>query len=211
MTRPRLVPCSLQRRPIAPPGRRSISAPASPNQRPRCSASVIRFQTRSTGALMTVSRSIWSGTMGCNLRGLLCHRRVTHPRTRCNPRVTRHTSTAMPHTLLTFLPVATLLTVTPGVATVLVVQRAARDGRRAALLTTAGNELGVLVWAVAAAIGLAAVVAASAAVFTAVKLAGALVLLIMGLRALLHRGSRARLSGSRFGRERSAFASGLVT
>jgi threonine/homoserine/homoserine lactone efflux protein len=117
----------------------------------------------------------------------------------------------MPQLLLAFLPVAALLTITPGVATVLVVQRAARDGRRAALLTTAGNEIGVLVWAAAAAVGLAAVVAASAAVFTAVKLAGALVLLIMGLRALLHRGPRARLSGSRFGRERSAFASGLVT
>ena len=43
---------------IAPPGRRSISAPASPNQRPRCSASVISAQTRSTGAPITVSRSI---------------------------------------------------------------------------------------------------------------------------------------------------------
>src|SRR3954447_10069349 len=88
---------------------------------------------------------------------------------------------------LTFLPVAALLTVTPGVATVLVVQRAARDGRRAALLTTAGDELGVLVWAVAAAIRLAAVVVMSAMVFPAVKLAGAIVLVVMGLRALLHR------------------------
>lgn len=113
--------------------------------------------------------------------------------------------------LLTFLPVAALLTITPGVATVLVVQRAAREGRRAALLTTAGNEIGVLVWAVAAAVGLAAVVAASAAIFTAVKLAGALVLVVMGLRALPHRRTRAHRGGLRVVRERSAFASGLVT
>jgi len=113
--------------------------------------------------------------------------------------------------LLTFLPVAALLTITPGVATVLVVQRAARDGRRAALLTTAGNEIGVLVWAVAAAVGLAAIVAASAAVFTIVKLAGAVVLLVLGLRALVRRRSRERLSTVRFVHERSAFVSGLVT
>src|SRR3954464_6921473 len=130
---------------------------------------------------------------------------------RWETRAGRHTPTAMPHMLLTFLPVAALLTITPGVATVLVVRRAARDGRRAALLTTAGNEFGVLVWAVAAAVGLAAVVAASAAVFTAVKLAGALVLLVMGLRALLRRRPHERLSGVRFACERSAFASGLVT
>jgi threonine/homoserine/homoserine lactone efflux protein len=117
----------------------------------------------------------------------------------------------MQHMLLTFLPVAALLTITPGVATVLVVQRAARDGRRAALLTTAGNEIGVLVWAVAAAVGIAATVAASAAAFTAVKLAGALVLLLMGLRALLRGRSHERLSGVSFVHQRSAFASGLVT
>jgi threonine/homoserine/homoserine lactone efflux protein len=117
----------------------------------------------------------------------------------------------MPQMLLTFLPVAALLTITPGVATVLVVQRAARDGRRAALMTTAGNELGVLVWALAAAIGVAAVVAASAAVFTAVKIAGALVLVAMGLRALLERGTVSGAPRLPAAHERSAFGSGLVT
>ena len=93
---------------------------------------------------------------------------------------------------LHFLPVAALLTVTPGVATVLVVRRAALHGRRAALATTIGNEAGVVVWAIAAAVGLATVVAASAVVFTAVKLAGALVLIAMGVQALRHRGDEPR-------------------
>ena len=44
-------------------------------------------------------------------------------------------------------------------------------------------------------------------VFTAVKLAGAIVLVVMGVRALLHRGT-VTLPRSR---ERSAFGSGLVT
>jgi threonine/homoserine/homoserine lactone efflux protein len=93
----------------------------------------------------------------------------------------------MLHALLAFLPVAAVLTLTPGVATALVVRSAARGGRREALLVTAGNSLGVLAWAVFAAVGIAAVVAASASVFTTIKLAGAIVLMLLGLQGLLAR------------------------
>ena len=93
----------------------------------------------------------------------------------------------MLHSLLAFLPVAAVLTLTPGVATALVVRSAVRGGRREALLVTAGNSLGVLAWAVFAAVGVAAVVAASAELFTTIKLAGALVLVILGLQGLLAR------------------------
>ena len=97
----------------------------------------------------------------------------------------------MIQTLLTFLPVAALLTVTPGVATTLVVRSAARGGTRAALSTIAGNSLGVLAWAALAAFGLAAVVAASATAFTTVKLIGAAVLIVLGIQGLLARKSEA--------------------
>src|SRR4051794_23141773 len=66
----------------------------------------------------------------------------------------------------------------------MVVRSAARGGRREAFACTAGNSLGVLAWGVLAAAGLAAVVAASAAVFTAVKLAGAVVLVVLGVQSL---------------------------
>ncbi|HJS93607.1 MAG TPA: LysE family translocator [Solirubrobacteraceae bacterium] len=113
----------------------------------------------------------------------------------------------MLHTLLTFVPVAILLSLTPGVATALVVRNAARGGRRQAFLTTSGNSVGVLAWACFAAVGIAAVVAASAAVFDAVKLAGAAVLLVMGLRSLLggHDADVPAAPG------RSAFRDGLLT
>ncbi len=113
--------------------------------------------------------------------------------------------------LLHFLPVAALLTVTPGVSTVLVVRRAALHGRRAAVATTIGNETGVIVWAVAAAIGLATVVAASAVVFTAVKLVGAAVLIVMGIAALRHRGDDrgAEIAPPRW--SRSAYRDGVTT
>ena len=89
--------------------------------------------------------------------------------------------------LVAFAPVAALLTVTPGAATALVVRSAVSGGRRRALATTIGNSLGVLAWGCFAAVGIAAVVATSAAAFTTVKLVGAAVLVVLGLQSLLGR------------------------
>ncbi len=108
--------------------------------------------------------------------------------------------------LLTFLPVAVLLSITPGAATALVVRNAARGGRREAFLTTSGNSIGVLAWGCFAAAGIAAIVAASAEAFDAVKLAGAVVLLVLGVRSLMGRhAGEVTVSG------RSAFREGLLT
>lgn len=90
--------------------------------------------------------------------------------------------------LVSFAPIAGLLTLTPGAATALVVRNALRGGRRHAFWTTSGNSAGVLVWGCCAAAGVAAVVAASATAFSAIKLVGAVVLVIMGLRSLWGRG-----------------------
>ena len=117
----------------------------------------------------------------------------------------------MLHTLLTFLPVAVLLSMTPGVATALVVRNAARGGRRHALQTTFGNSVGVLAWGCFAAAGIAALVATSAEVFDAVKLAGAAVLLLIGLRSLLGRDHAPADRGAPTASGRAAFREGLVT
>jgi threonine/homoserine/homoserine lactone efflux protein len=85
--------------------------------------------------------------------------------------------------LVAFAPVAALLTVTPGAATALVVRSAATGGQRRALATTVGNSVGVLAWGC-----FAAVVATSAEAFTAIKLVGAAVLVVLGLQSL--RGQR---------------------
>jgi len=119
----------------------------------------------------------------------------------------------MLHTLLTFVPVAALLSVTPGAATALVVRNAARGGRRHAFFSTSGNSIGVLAWGCFAAVGIATVVAASAAVFDAVKLAGAAVLLVIGLRSLLSRhdgGARGGFGGGTASGQ-GAFREGLLT
>jgi threonine/homoserine/homoserine lactone efflux protein len=112
----------------------------------------------------------------------------------------------MLRTLVAFIPIAALLSVTPGPATAMVVRSAARGGRRDALLTTAGNSLGILVWACLAAAGIAAAVAASATVFSAVKLVGALVLVVLGIQTL--RGRRA--AGERERGHRTALREGLL-
>jgi threonine/homoserine/homoserine lactone efflux protein len=109
--------------------------------------------------------------------------------------------------LAAFVPVAVLVTIVPGPATAMVVRSAARGGRREALVCTAGNSIGVIAWGALAAAGLAAVVATSAELFTAVKLAGALVLIVLGVQSLRGRppGARAAASTGR------ALRDGLVT
>ena len=73
-------------------------------------------------------------------------------------------------------------------------------------MITAGNSLGVLAWGALAAAGLAAAVATSVTVFTVVKLAGAVVLIVLGVQSLRHRPRRATWASD--GR---AFRDGLVT
>jgi threonine/homoserine/homoserine lactone efflux protein len=116
--------------------------------------------------------------------------------------------------LVTFAPVAGLLTITPGAATALVVRNALRGGRRHAFWTTSGNSAGVLVWGCCAAAGVAAVVAASAAAFDVIKIVGAIVLVIMGARSLLgsgHRATRAETPEPAQVSDRRALRDGLVT
>jgi threonine/homoserine/homoserine lactone efflux protein len=109
--------------------------------------------------------------------------------------------------LAAFVPVALLLTLAPGPATALVVRNAVRGGRRRALLTTVGNSVGVFAWGAFAALGIAAVVATSAQAFTAVKLAGAVVLILLGLQSLVHGSKPVRPVAAPSG----ALRDGLVT
>jgi threonine/homoserine/homoserine lactone efflux protein len=69
------------------------------------------------------------------------------------------------------------------------ISRALTVGRRGALLTVAGNEIGLCVQVVAVAFGVGAVLERSAQVVTAVKLAGAVYLVYLGVQAARHRTS----------------------
>jgi RhtB (resistance to homoserine/threonine) family protein len=90
--------------------------------------------------------------------------------------------------LLAYFAVSTLLIVTPGPDTALVVRNALRSGPRAASLTALGVAAGSAVWALASILGLAAILEASVVAFTVLKLVGAAYLCYLGLRSLLGRG-----------------------
>jgi threonine/homoserine/homoserine lactone efflux protein len=83
-----------------------------------------------------------------------------------------------------FLAVAAIVVITPGIDMALVTRNALMHGRRAAVMTAFGINVGILFWVLAAALGLAAVVSTSATAFAAIKLAGAVYLVYLGVQAL---------------------------
>jgi len=85
---------------------------------------------------------------------------------------------------LAFLAVAAVVIVTPGQDTALTIRNALAGGRRAGLLTAFGVATGQLVWALAAGAGLTALLVVWQPGFTALRLAGAVYLVYLGLRAL---------------------------
>lgn len=87
----------------------------------------------------------------------------------------------MVHALLSFAVVAGLLTVVPGLDTAIVLRAAVSRGRRYAFATALGVGSGTLVWGVAAAAGVSALVAASEVGYTSLRIAGALYLVWMGI------------------------------
>lgn len=90
-----------------------------------------------------------------------------------------------PHVLWAFALVVSLLTITPGLDTALVLRSAAVSGQRRAWGSIAGVLAGCLVWGVLAAVGVAAVVAASATAFTVLRLAGAAYMVWLGVRLVV--------------------------
>ncbi|GAA2440319.1 LysE family translocator [Actinomadura vinacea] len=86
--------------------------------------------------------------------------------------------------LVAFMVTTGLGTMSPGPDFAIVVRQAAVGGRRGGMATALGIAAGVLVWAATAALGVAAVLAASATAFTVVKIVGAVYLLYLGVRSL---------------------------
>jgi RhtB (resistance to homoserine/threonine) family protein len=112
--------------------------------------------------------------------------------------------------LWTFIPVAALLTITPGAGTAMVVRNALRGGWRTAVLTVAGNSVGVVVWAVLSVLGISALVGASEVAFLVLKLTGAAVLVWLGVQSLLRAGRADSAPVTPLVRRR-AFRDGLLT
>lgn len=86
-----------------------------------------------------------------------------------------------------FLLAALGLLLVPGPAVLYITTRSAAQGRRAGLASVGGVELATLTHAVAASVGLSALLLASALAFSVVKYLGAAYLIYLGVRTVLTR------------------------
>jgi threonine/homoserine/homoserine lactone efflux protein len=83
-----------------------------------------------------------------------------------------------------FIGISIVVIVTPGQDTALTIRNTLLGKRNAGIATAAGVSTGQLTWTIATSAGLAALLTASAPIFTAVRLAGAAYLIFLGLQAL---------------------------
>lgn len=111
--------------------------------------------------------------------------------------------------LTAYVIAATLLTITPGIDTALVLRSVAADGPRSGLRAALGIALGCLVWGGAVALGLATALAAAPLAFRLLQWMGAAYLLWLGLRLIL--APRRELSMAVETKAMGAFRRGLLT
>ncbi len=94
-----------------------------------------------------------------------------------------------------FFVTVLLLNATPGPDTAYIIGRSLAQGRAAGLMSALGISLGCCVHAVASAIGLSALLAASATTFMLIKLGGGIYLVYLGLRMLWSKPEAATATG----------------
>lgn len=87
----------------------------------------------------------------------------------------------------------------PGPSLLFTIGRALTVGRRDALLSVVGNAGGITMQVFLIALGLAAVVTASTTAYIAVKDAGAVYVIWLGIQAIRHRADARQAFGSRRG------------
>src|SRR5690349_10633430 len=124
----------------------------------------------------------------------------------------------MPKDLLPYLLAVLVITLTPGADTAVVLRNALTFGAGAAVASALGSATGLLVWGAASAAGVAALLAASALAFTAVKVVGAIYLVYLGVQAWRHAGADAGLgdadadpAAARSRGTQAAYRQGLLT
>jgi threonine/homoserine/homoserine lactone efflux protein len=89
-------------------------------------------------------------------------------------------------TIAAFSAATVALLLIPGPAILYILNRSVSDGREVGLAAVAGLEVGDAIQVMAAAAGLSAVIATSATAFNVVKWAGAIYLIVTGVRTLMH-------------------------
>lgn len=122
----------------------------------------------------------------------------------------------MPVHLLVYVGVVVAIALLPGPDTAVVTKNALVHGRDAALGSAVGVNIGLAVWTLATALGVAAILRSSATVYGALKLVGALYLVWIGARTLWdsRRSRRAAAAETGAGRAidgRGGFRQGVIS
>jgi len=86
--------------------------------------------------------------------------------------------------IVAFVAASFLIALSPGPGTAMVLRQSVH-GRKAALATVFGMEVAVACWAVAAALGLSVLLTASEIAFHTLRIAGAVFLIYLGVKALI--------------------------
>jgi threonine/homoserine/homoserine lactone efflux protein len=114
-------------------------------------------------------------------------------------------------TIIAYLLASIAIILAPGPAQALVLVRSISGGSKAGVMTGIGLNVGTIVHALAAALGLSAILATSAAAFATVKYLGAAYLLYLGARMLLIKKRNLLLTNDVGGDSRRTFAKAVVT
>ncbi|MEY4476843.1 MAG: Homoserine/homoserine lactone efflux protein [Actinomycetota bacterium] len=89
--------------------------------------------------------------------------------------------------LLPFIAFSLVIIAIPGPSVMFAISRALVLGKRGAVLTVVGNGVGVLVQALAVAVGLGVLIQANEVLMHAIRLAGAAFLVYLGINSIRHR------------------------
>jgi RhtB (resistance to homoserine/threonine) family protein len=140
--------------------------------------------------------------------------RRSTPRSR--PARPERDNSLVPNHLLVYVGVVVAIILLPGPDTAVVTKNALMHGRDAALGSAVGVNVGLSVWTLGTALGVAAVIRSSATVYDSLKLIGAMYLIWIGLRALwdsrrVTHGARTAAGPSRTLDGRGGFRQGMIT
>src|SRR6202790_2792513 len=113
------------------------------------------------------------------------------------------------HHLVLFLAAALVLAITPGPGIFYVLARTLAGGRREGIHSSLGTFIGGLFHVFAAALGVSAILAASAVAFHTVKYAGVAYLVWLGIRMIRTRNDELAMSAAT--PSRGAFRQGILT
>ncbi|MGY4920517.1 LysE family translocator [Streptomyces sp. 900116325] len=117
----------------------------------------------------------------------------------------------MPTHVPVFIVTTLLLAMLPGASQALMIRQVLEGGQRTLRGTLAGNATGFLLWSTAAAAGLSAVLLASPTAYAVLRIAGGIVLMILGVNTLRTALTTVSTRTPREGGRRTGFVGGYLT